>query len=245
MALFTDGTISTLEDLRSYESSIYDIASTERIDLSQKLVLAQRELEVELTSRFFRENLDDLKRLVVTPPLQLWHLFHTLSLAYRDAHHSQLNDRYLGKWREYERLSKWALSNLLSTGAGMVGEPILQAPPPTLTAVAGEAGAEMYWVRAAWLGQNGEEGCPSEPGVLSAPEDYVPMVQAAEAPAAASGWNVYAGTAIDATRLQNSTPLPLGSSWTLPPTGLVAGRIAGFGQLPSTYRRIEQVRRRG
>ena len=51
MALFTDGTISTLEELRGYESAVYDVASTERIDLSQKLVLAQQELGIELTSR--------------------------------------------------------------------------------------------------------------------------------------------------------------------------------------------------
>ncbi len=56
MALFTDGTISTLEELRGYESAIYDVATTERIDLSQKLLLAKQELGIELTSRFFREN---------------------------------------------------------------------------------------------------------------------------------------------------------------------------------------------
>ena len=127
----------------------------------------------------------------------------------------------------------------------MVGEPIPQAAPPTLTTVPGACAAEMYWVRAAWVGQNGEEGCPSEPGVLSAPEGTVPMAEAGEAPAIASGWNVYAGTSIDATRLQNSTPIPIGSSWTMPPTGLAAGRIAGQGQSPSSYRRIEQVVRRG
>ncbi|HSW49934.1 MAG TPA: hypothetical protein VLH09_07145 [Bryobacteraceae bacterium] len=245
MALFTDGTISTLEDLRSYESSIYDLASTERIDLSRKLVLAQRELEIELTSKFFRDSHDDLQRVVVTPPLHLWHLFHTLSLAYRDAHHSQLNDRYLAKWREYEKLSKWALTNLLASGVGMVGEPIPKAAPPTLTTAIGSSGAEMYWVRAAWVGQNGEEGCPSEPAVLSAAEGTVPVAVAGEAPAIATGWNVYAGTAIDTTRLQNASPIPLGSIWTMPSTGLEAGRIAASGQSPSSYLRAEQVLRRG
>ena len=71
MALFTDGTISTLEELRGYESGFYDVASIEGIDLSQKLVLAQQELGVELTARLFREQPEQLGRVVVTPPLQL------------------------------------------------------------------------------------------------------------------------------------------------------------------------------
>ena len=94
MALFTDGAISSLEDLRGYESTIYDLASTERIDLSRKLVLAHQELEVELVSRFFRENPNELAYAVVTPALQLWHTFHTLAVVYRDAYNSHLNDRY-------------------------------------------------------------------------------------------------------------------------------------------------------
>ena len=51
MALFTDGAISSLEDLRAYESTIYDLASTERIDLSRKLVLAHQD---GAKSEFFR-----------------------------------------------------------------------------------------------------------------------------------------------------------------------------------------------
>ncbi len=136
MALFTDGTISTLEELRGWESSIYDLASTEGIDLSRKLVLAKQEVEVELTTRMSQEVPEGLERVVVTRPLQLWHTFRTLALAYRDAYSSHLNDRYKGKWNEYERLAKWGRLSLFETGLGMVGEPVEKAAAPTVSAVA-------------------------------------------------------------------------------------------------------------
>jgi hypothetical protein len=114
-----------------------------------------------------------------------------------------------------------------------------------LSTAVGEVPAAMYWVRAAWVSQGGEEGCPSDPGVLSAPEGTVPVAETAEAPPVASAWNVYAGLSIDDTRLQNTTPLVLGTSWVMPVSGLVSGKIAGQGQPPSAYKRIGQMLRRG
>jgi hypothetical protein len=245
MALFTDGTISTLEELRGYESAIYDVASTEGIDLSNKLALAQKELEVELTRRLFGDDTEGLKRVVVTGPLRLWHTFHTLAMVYRDAYNSHLNDRYQGKWREYERLAEWASKSLFEIGVGMVNEPTPKAQPPALSTAAGNAEAAMYWVRVAWVGQTGEEGCPSDAGVLSAPQGTVPVAEATETPSGVSGWNVYASLSIDDTRLQNTAPLTLGANWVMPASGLASGRKAGEGQSPSAYKRIERVLRRG
>ena len=245
MPLFNDWAISTLEELRGYESAIYDLASTERIDLSQKLVLAQQEIEVDLTASFFRETPQEVRKVVVTPALRLWHTFHTLALVYRDAYNSQLNDRYLGKWREYERLTKWAYEKLLVMGVGMTGCPVPKANPPNLTTAPGAATAATYWVRAAWVGVNGEEGCPSDPAVVEASEGMVPVAESSGPPADVTSWNVYAGMSPEAAQLQNAEPLPLGSSWTMPPTGLVAGRPVGTGQAPSTYLRSERLFRRG
>ncbi|MCC7176598.1 MAG: hypothetical protein IT159_15500 [Bryobacterales bacterium] len=245
MALFTDGTISTLEDLRGYESSIYDVASTERIDLSQKLVLSQQEMEVDLITRLFRDKPTELTRVVVTAALQLWHTFQTLALTYRDAYNSHLNDRYQGKWREYERLAKWAAENLMASGVGMVEQPIPKAQPPVLSAAAGSAPAAMYWVRISWTGPGGQEGCASEPSVLAAPEGTVPRTNAGAAPPIATGWNVYVGANSGEEQLQNVTPIPLGSSWTMPETGLTPGRPAWRGQSPTSYKRLERVFRRG
>jgi len=245
MALFTDGTISTLEDLRGYESAIYDVATSERIDLSQKLALSRQELEMELITRLFRDDPEELGQVVVTPALQLWHTFHTLALTYRDAYNSHLNDRYQGKWREYERLAKWARENVLAAGVGMVEGPIPKAAPPILTTAPGSAEATMYWVRATWVGADGDEGCASEPSVLAAPANTVPLVTVAGAPAGVTGWNVYVGTDVGAEQLQNETPIPAGWNWTMPGMGLIAGRPAGRGQAPTSYKRFERVFRRG
>ena len=48
MALFTDGAVSTTGDLTAQDSQLLDVASTEGIDVRQKLALAQEELGVEL-----------------------------------------------------------------------------------------------------------------------------------------------------------------------------------------------------
>ena len=244
MALFTDGTISTLEELRGYESGIYETASTERIDLSQKLALAIEELAIELIARFFREQPDDLGRVVVTQPLHLWHVFQSLALTYRDAYNSHLNDRYSGKWREYERMAKWASLNLFEIGVGMVGEAVAKAEPPIVSTASGQAEAAMYWIRASWVNASGEEGCPSEPAVLAAAQGTVPVVETGGAPGNARGWNVYVGRAIEDCQLQNAAPLTMGTTWKLPGQGLSAGRRPGNGQQPSSYRRIERVLRR-
>jgi hypothetical protein len=245
MALFTDGTISTLEELRGYESGLYDVASIEGIDLSQKLVLAHQELGVELTARFFREQPEQLGRVVVTQPLHLWHIFQSLALTYRDSYNSHLNDRYLGKWREYQRMADWASRNLFETGVGLIEEAVAKAAAPTVRAVSGQGAAAMYWVRVAWVSAKGEEGCPSEPAVLAAALGTVPEVEAVEAPANASGWNVYVGQSIEDSRLQNEQPIGIGATWRLPSSGLAAGRKAGQGQQPSSYVRINRVLQRG
>ena len=41
MALFTDGPISSIEDLRGHDTQIVEIANVEGIDVTKKLALAQ------------------------------------------------------------------------------------------------------------------------------------------------------------------------------------------------------------
>jgi hypothetical protein len=246
MALFTDGSITTLEELRGYESEIYNLAATENIDLSHKVELAQQELEVELAARFFRDDPEELRRAVVTPALRLWHTFHTLELTFRDAYNSHLNDRYRGKWKEYERQARRAFEYLLASGVGMVDTPIAKAPAPKVTATPSGAPAGTYWVRAAWVGATGETGCASDPSVLETTEGTGIAVYLAEAaPAGVVAWNVYAGENADRTTQQNAAPLAPGATWVLPDSGLVNGAAATQGQAPTSYRRFERVFRRG
>jgi hypothetical protein len=255
MALFTDGTISTLEDLLGYESAILDAANSERIDLSKKLILAQQELEVELTDFLLQHSTQDpsavatprpdLGKVVVTLSLRQWHTFHTLALAYRDAYNSHFNDRYRGKWKEYDRLARWASRKSFDTGIGMVYEPLAKASSPILDLVPGSLTGATYWMRVAWTSTAGEEGCPSEPGVLALPDGSRPAVEAGDAPTHASGWNVYAGLSVDEALLQNESPLAVGASWEMPDSGLQQGRKAGEGQTPAYFLTMARILRRG
>jgi hypothetical protein len=245
MALITDENIATGEDLRQHESGIYEVASAEGIDLSQKIALAQEEIRVELGGLLFSGEPQKVGWVVVTPPLRLWLLYHSIALVYRDAYGSHLNDRYWKKKLEYEALASWAKRRLFETGVGMTGSPIPKASQPEVSEVAANAAAATYWIRSAWVGARGEEGCPSDPVVIRLEQGLAPQVRAGTAPNAVSGWNVYAGTSASECRLQNAVPLGLGEAWTLPEGGLANGRPAGVGQAPVWYERVERRLERG
>src|SRR5436190_755350 len=130
MGLLTDGQINDTQDLRNYENGILDVASSENIDLTGKMALAQDEISTGMLTyllkqtgrdvRFFPYQLsgESARRVIgvsdvaITPQLKRWHALKTLSLAYADAYNNQLNDRYNGKWKEYEALAKAAEQSL-------------------------------------------------------------------------------------------------------------------------------------
>lgn len=247
MALFTDETLSTIDELLAYESSLLEVARTERIDLTVKLELAREELGIELTLFLVERGGGEwsgvvgpaleLGNIVVTEALKKWHLFHTLGLVYRDAYNSQLNDRYQGKWKEYERRARWAERALYRIGVGVTGDPVAQAAKPVLSSVAGPLPGAVYYARAAWLNANGEEGNPSELAVLSTGANTLLVAETVNPPANAQTWNVYVGLSIGGERLQNETPMPVGQVWTEAATGLKQGRAPGTGQAPQWYLR--------
>lgn len=251
MALFTDGTVSTIEDLLGSESSILEVARTEKIDLTVKLSLACREIGIEIAVFLAQQSGADLaglagtkpelRNVVVTEPLHTWHTHYTLALVYRDAYNSQLNDRYHGKWSAYERLAERASAALFEIGMGMVSEPIVQAEKPKLSSVPGALPAATYFARVSWLDGNGDEGSASEPGVLNAPDGSLLVVEAVSPPENARAWNVYAGLADEDVTLQNDIPMPLGQAWTEASSGLKAGRKPGSGQAPEWYLKASRV----
>jgi hypothetical protein len=247
MALFTDGAVSGIEDLIAYESAMLDLATTEQIDLTVKLGLAQDELGIELEALLAgRESAPGLANIVVTGPLRKWHLFHTLALIHRDAYHRQLNDRYLGKWKEYQRLAAWARETLRQTGLGITYNPIPRAGKPQLSyAPASAVGAATYYVRAAWRNAEGEEGSPSEMAILSVPAGNALVVSIANAPARAVSWNVYVGFSVFEQTLQNEAPLGVSQSWTEPATGIRQGVPPGSGQEPDLTLRPGRTLLRG
>jgi hypothetical protein len=125
MALFTDGAIASIEDLRGHDTQLLNVATVEGIDVTRKLALAREELGVEVAGLLEQAMLSGqlgappaIEQVVVTPPLKLWHIFRTLEMCYRDAYNSQLNDRYAGKRDEYREMAKWAHHQVVQSGLG-------------------------------------------------------------------------------------------------------------------------------
>jgi hypothetical protein len=254
MALFTD-TISTIQDLMGQDSAVLSTAQTENIDLTQKLSLAQQDLGIELTTLLQQSNTYDwqfwlqpdpqLNNIVVTPPLQLWHVFHTLRLVYQDVYFNQLNDRYKGKRDQFQQLEKWALEKFIQTGIGIASDPIPQAAAPLLSSVAGGAAAATYCASVSWLNVESQEGQPSNPSSLSVAAGYVLVAQPVSPPTNATGWNVYAGLSATAMTLQNSGALALDEVWVQAAPVTTTGQAPGTGQAPDYLRALPRLIQRG
>ena len=263
MALFSDGSISEVQDLIAYEANLVEVADAEGMDLAAKLRLAQSEVGAELataalrpgniywatagwnstgaeinTSRF------TLDQVAVTQPLKLWHTFQALAMVYRDAYNRKLNDKYLPKWNEYKELARWASSLLYQTGIGVVTHPVPRPRRPVVDWVAGTLGAMTLYVRMTWV-EGASEGAPSEETAVDVPANQALRVAPPAAPALAVGWNVYVGGASGEAQRQNSQPLALGQPWVMPATGLAEGATAGTGQEPDFYRTVPRFLQRG
>jgi hypothetical protein len=246
MALMTDGNPNDTESLRVYETAIADVASVETIDLDAKLGLATEEvsedvLDILLDHTRSSDPQSNIRRnigvsdVVVTPQLKRWHAVHTLEIVYRDAFNNQLNDRYQAKWTEYHDLSRDARSHTVRFGIGLALNPIPKAIAPMFSRVAGAGLATTYYVQVSWVSAAGREGSPSDLTTFMTVAGSSLAVQAVNPPATASGWNVYIGTSQTTVTLQNSAPIAIGGTFTLPVTGVVTGRAPGTGQMPDIY----------
>jgi hypothetical protein len=268
MALFTDGSISEVQDLIAYEANLMEMADAEGIDLNAKLRLAQSELEVELAAAALRPgnlfwagpgwassgaevNLSrfDLNTVVVTPALKLWHTFQALAISYRDAYNRKLNDKYLPKWNEYKELARWASNLLFQTGIGLALAPIPKPGAPVLDWVSGTLPGGTFYVQMTWVGADGvHEGAPSDEVAIEVPANQALRVTPPAPPGGpyrVAGWKVYAGTASARETGQSGQPLPLGQAWVIPASGLMAGPAAGRGQDPDFFRTVPRFVPRG
>jgi len=255
MALFTDGTISTLEDLTAQDAAVLDVASVEGIDVTRKIALARDELAMELTTLLTRTIAYDraqlpgyapsLSSVTVTPPLQVWHTLRTLELIYRDAFNNQLNDRYKGKRDQYRELAKWAAEKLMQTGVGIVADPVAQAAAPDLEASAGTLAEGTYYVTTAWVNASGGEGAGSAPAAIQLNDGSGFTVRPGSPPVNAAGWNVFVGTSPDGMVQQNTTGLDAGQTWVQSAAPLTEGRRPGSGQAPSYLKPTPRFLQRG
>ncbi len=241
MALFKDGPISTVGELAAHDSQLMNVATVEGIDVTAKLELAQQELEIELETLLERALLD---KVVVTPPLRLWHAYVSLEKVYQDAYSNQLNDRYANKRDEFSGLARWAMDRLIRLGVGLVECPVPKAEEPCVTPTTGGLADGTYYVTVSWLNAKGEEGvCADAVNVATVSGTF--MVSPRRAPEVAVGWNVYAGTVPERPVRQNTLPNPLGATWVQPSPLVTDGKRPGQGQSPNTLHRVARRITRG
>jgi hypothetical protein len=254
MALFRDGVVSSIDDLHGLDTQLLDVASVEGIDVSRKLSLAQDEIQMELEALLSRMSMQPydpvlssvqtwIGRVVVTPPLKLWHSYRALEMVYRDAYHSQLNDRYASRRDEYHEMAKWAYDKVMQSGVGMVTDPIAQAAAPAVRAVSGGLADGTYYVAMSWTNAGGEEGACSLPAAITTAGSTF-AVTPGSAPANAAGWNLYVGAGPQSLLRQNGAVLGLGATWTQP-NAVAKGKAAGTGQAPGYLQQVERLIDRG
>jgi hypothetical protein len=253
MALFTDGLMSSIDELSGYDSQLLQTAGAEGIDVTRKLALAQEDLALAVGAQLEKTRYSDeycrpasrLQRVVATPALKRWHVYHTLETVYADAYNNQLNDRYAGKRDQYHLLALQARMQLGEIGLGMVTDPVQRASTPTLAAAPGTAlPAGGYFVTVAWTNQAGEEGATAVPADIAVSGGTF-QATPADPPPNAAGWNVYVGRSPDQMFLQNPSPLRVGIVWVQPGAPAATGRLAGAGQEPNYLQLVPNVIQRG
>jgi hypothetical protein len=252
MALLQDGPISSLEDLRTYESSLLDTATVESVSLSNKIALAQQEVENEIL-RFLIQQLEPtesvtpskLAQVVATEPLRRWHALRTLAVFFRDVHHNQLNDRYRAKWEAYETEARAAARLLWEVGVGLVRSPLKRPEPPALTTLFSDEEFPQVLFKVSWVVGSNEESAVSDAELFAPLVPEQPQLTVANPPARATGWHVYAGPTEQLLTRQTATAVELTEPWVLPSSVLVEGPPAPFGQAPDHYVRLQRLLFRG
>jgi hypothetical protein len=212
--LFTDGTILTIQELREHDNFVLDVASTELIELSSKLAVAQREIGYEIQSFLTpRYTGSELNRVVVNQQLKDLVAAHTLSMIYRDAYNMHLNDRYLGRWKEFARASERGLLRLFQNGIGLAAIAVAQASKPDVTASPdGGLSSGVYVVQTAWEHLTGTIGEKSAPVLIDCAGGSL-IVTAGTQPMNAIGWHAFLAVQDSAPARQNQAPIAPGSPW--------------------------------
>jgi hypothetical protein len=254
--LFTDGYPARAEDLRIFESNIYEVASVEGIDLDAKLEAAAEEIGDQIMAFLLQPGSGDpqastrrwmgLSNLVVTPAMRRWHGLHTLAMTFRDAFHNQVSERYRESWRHYVTAAAEARAVLFGIGLGFVSNPLARPGKPAVEAGNGTLPAGVYVIKIAWVNGKGQVSAPSEPTAIELTAQGAPVVVRPEhAPNDAVGWHVYVGEMGGDLRQQNIETISLASSWTASSGSLLQGEYPGSGQFADVYITASRVTPRG
>lgn len=249
MALFTDASFVTLGDLMQYERSLSQIAASHSINVDTKISLASSVIGDKLLlwllgvgaadPQWVNRRLLGLSTVVVTPPLNRWLCFESLSRFFAEACNIQLNTRFEGKWTEYQHESQNANGLVQTAGIGIVYKPLPKPAMPLVSLQSGSAPAQSMFVQTAWVDALGGEGALSPVNGLVLGNNSSITVSMAEGvgqtPPAAVGWNIYLSSDGASVTKQNSSSLKISSTWQLPIGGLVSGPDPVNGQSPDFY----------
>lgn len=256
MALFTDADIVTLDDLLPFESSLVQVAASHNIDVSTKINLATSAIGERLMlwlldvrasdPQWLNRRLLGLSTVVVTPVLQRWLCFDSLSRFFAEAYNVQLNTRFEGKWTEYKQQASDAADLVFMSGVGVVYNPLPKPPLPIVVAKEGSGTAEPLFIQTAWIDSHGNESALSPVnGLILEGVSIVTVAMAEIAPPAAAGWNVYGSSMASDLTLQNTSALALGQTWQLPVAGLIDGAAPIDEQQPNYYIALSKQLQRG
>jgi hypothetical protein len=259
MALFTDADVITLDDLVQFETALVQVASSHGINVDTKIQLATNAISDRLMLWLLNVGASDpqwlnrrilgLSTVVVTPTLQRWLCFDSLSRFFAEAYNVQLNTRFEGKWTEYQTAAKDAADMVFMSGIGIVDNPLPKPAMPLVAVETGTISPVALYVQTAWTDGQGDEGAlsPVNGVILDGSSSVVVGMSegALGAPPAAAGWNLYAGTTDSDVTRQNNAPLAIGSTWLLPDTGLIDGPQPINGQQPNFYIPLSRQIQRG
>jgi hypothetical protein len=259
MALLTDDAVITLDDLLTFESSLAQVAASHGINVETKISLSITNVGNKLLMWLYSVGASDpqwltrrslgLSTIVITPTLHRWICFDALTRFFAEAYNVQLNTRFQGKWAEYQKEATEAAATFFMSGVGGVYNALSRPRLPLVSVQDGTAAAQAIFIQTAWVDSLGHESALSAVNgqVLSgAASIVVAMAEGAIAvPSSAAGWNVYASDTQTGLSLQCLAPLPIGSTWQLPATGLIAGGVPKDGQKPEYYVTLSRQIKRG
>lgn len=150
------------------------------------------------------------------------------------------NGKSKGKNAQYVYSASWMAAlcegpifgiNAIWTGSGKYwptpADPLtlnIQATPPTptLSYTAGTGAGGTFYATityTATAANSNDESAHSAEASLAVPANNVLVVHSPPTQSGAAGWNAYVGTSSGGETLQNTSPLAIGSNWTMPSNG--------------------------
>lgn len=135
-----------------------------------------------------------------------------------------------------QSLFKPFFKNVTLTGFNLALTAATPAAPTLGQTPGGAIGATTYYARIAYTDDSGHETAGSAEASFAVGANNLLTVTSPGASGNATGYNVFVGTAAGQSYLQNASPITLGTGWTEPTSGLIAGRqIRTFNNSGSAF----------